>query len=49
MGGEHSTYGVPTGFWWGNVTERDQLEELGVDGRLILEWIFRIGLGQGLG
>jgi len=29
------------GFWWGNVRERDHLEDLGVDGRIILSWIFR--------
>jgi hypothetical protein len=32
---------VYTGFWWGNVRERDQLEDLGVDGRIILRWIYR--------
>jgi hypothetical protein len=25
------------GFWWGNLRERDP----GVDGRIILRWIFR--------
>jgi hypothetical protein len=30
-----------TGFWWGNLRERDRLEEPGVDGRIILGWIFR--------
>jgi len=25
-------------FWWGNLSERDHLEDLGVDGRIILEW-----------
>jgi len=28
-------------FWWGNLRERDHLEDPGVDGRLILRWIFR--------
>jgi hypothetical protein len=28
-------------FWWGNLKERDRLENLGVDGRIILRWIFR--------
>jgi hypothetical protein len=32
---------VCTGFWWGNFRERDDLEDLGVDGRIILRWIFR--------
>jgi len=27
--------------WWGNLTERDHLENPGVDGRIILRWIFR--------
>jgi hypothetical protein len=30
-----------TGFWWGNLRERDSLEDAGVDGRIILRWIFR--------
>jgi len=25
-----------TGFWWGSLRERDQLEDLGIDGRIIL-------------
>jgi hypothetical protein len=32
---------VYSGFWWGNLRERDHLGELGVDGRVILKWIFR--------
>jgi hypothetical protein len=28
-----------TGFWWGNLKFRDHLENLGVDGRIILKWI----------
>ena len=31
-----------TGFWWGNLMEKDHLEEPGVDGRIILRWIFEI-------
>jgi hypothetical protein len=27
--------------WWGNLSERDQLEDPGIDGRIILRWIFR--------
>ena len=30
-----------TGFWWGNLRERDQLGDLEVDGRTILRLIFR--------
>ena len=29
-----------TGFWWGNLRERDHLEEPGIHGRIILEQIF---------
>jgi hypothetical protein len=30
-----------TGFWWGNLRERDQWGDPDVDGRIILRWIFR--------
>ena len=30
-----------TGFWWGNLRERDHFGDPGVDGRIILRWIFR--------
>jgi len=29
------------GFWWCNLRERDHLKDQGVDGRIILRWIFR--------
>ena len=29
-----------TGFWWGNWRVRDHLGDPGVDGRIILRWIF---------
>ena len=32
-----------TGFWWGNLREREHLEDPGVDGRIILRRIFRKG------
>jgi hypothetical protein len=43
MGGACSTYGgeVYTGFRCGNLWKRDHLEDSGVDGRIILRWIFR--------
>ena len=30
-----------TGFWWGNLRERDHLGDPGLDGWIILRWIFR--------
>jgi hypothetical protein len=30
-----------SGFWWGSLNERDQLQELCVNGRIILKWIFK--------
>jgi len=45
MGGVCSTCGgreeVHTEFWWGNPTEREHLENPGVNGRIILRRIFR--------
>ena len=48
---------VHTRFWWGNMRERDHLEDTGLDGRIILKWNFRrawtgliwlrIGIGGG--
>jgi hypothetical protein len=32
---------VLTGFWWKNLREEDQLEDLGVDRKIILKWIFK--------
>jgi len=46
MGGACSHMGEGRGktytlFWWGNLRERDHLGDPGVDGRIILRWIFR--------
>ena len=38
-------------FWWGNLRERDQLGDPGIDGIIILRWIFRkwdVGVWTGL-
>jgi len=51
MGGACSTYGgeLYTGFWRRNLRERNNLEDPGVDGRIILRWIFRkCDVGHGL-
>jgi hypothetical protein len=32
---------VHAGFWWGSLNKGDYLEDLGVDGRIILKWIFK--------
>ena len=39
MGGACSACGEEVR--WGNLRERDYLEDIGVDGRIILRWIFR--------
>ena len=37
------------GFWWGNLRERDHLEDTGLDGRAVLTWIFgKLDGGHGL-
>jgi hypothetical protein len=45
MGGARSIYGgrggVYSGFWWGNMREKDHLEDSGIDRRIILRWTFR--------
>ena len=38
-----------TRFWWGNLTERDNFEDTGRGGRIILKWIFKMwDTGMGL-
>jgi len=39
--GEERRGEVYTGFWLGNLRERDHLGDPGVDKRIILKWIFR--------
>jgi len=34
-----------TGFWWGNLRERNHMEDPGIDRRIILRWIIRDGDG----
>jgi len=49
-GGACSSYGgrgkVHTGVWWGNLRERDQLDDPGVKERILLRWIFGNGMGD---
>jgi hypothetical protein len=53
MGRACSMYGrgvAHTGFWLGNLRESAHAEDPGVDGRIILRWIFRkwaVGVGTG--
>jgi hypothetical protein len=37
---------VHTGFRWGDLTERYHLQDLGIDGRIILKWIFKKRNGE---
>jgi hypothetical protein len=42
---------VHTGFWWKTLRGRDHLKDPGLDGRIILSWIFRewdVGAWAGL-
>jgi hypothetical protein len=33
------------GFWWGNLRESDRLEDIDMDGRIILKWIVKMQSG----
>jgi hypothetical protein len=37
---------MSAGLWWGNLKKRDYLEKLGVDGRMLLKWIFKMWDGE---
>jgi hypothetical protein len=39
---------VYTGYWWGKLKERNHLEDLGVDERIILTWTFEKWDGEAL-
>ena len=32
-------------FWWGNLSETHHLKDSGIDGSIILKWIFKNGVG----
>jgi hypothetical protein len=36
---------IHTGFWWGNLGRRDHLNDIDIDGRIILKWCSS-GLGR---
>ena len=38
-----------TGFWWGNLRERDQLGDPGVDGKIIIRIFRKWGVGAWTG
>jgi hypothetical protein len=39
---------VHTGFWWGDLRERNHLKDVDVDGKMILKRIFKKWDGQAL-
>ena len=32
---------MQTGFWWGDLREREHLQDSAIDKRIILKWIFK--------
>jgi hypothetical protein len=38
---EWETGELHIGFWWGDLRQRDHLEDLGIDERIILKWILK--------
>jgi hypothetical protein len=48
VGGACDMYQEGRGFWWGNLRERDHLEDPGLDGRIILRWKWDGGAWTGL-
>jgi len=36
-----------TGFWWGDLRVRNHFQDPGIDGKIILRWIFRKWIGGG--
>jgi hypothetical protein len=41
MGDIQDVHKVHTRFWWGDLREGDHWKDPGVDGRMILKWIFK--------
>jgi hypothetical protein len=37
---------VNTGFWWVSLMKIDNLEDTGINGRIILKWIFKKFIGR---